>query len=154
MRSWARRSRCDCGSAKSSASNWRLSPSVLRWFLISWMKLPANSANSAYCSLHTAVPKDKGQRTKDKGQNHFVLCPLSFVLLLSFRPAHRRGRRGGGGTPRLGPGPPPAPAARAVVAAVAPAARAAAVVAVAAARRRLTWRLGRQTLLLAQQRLA
>ena len=47
----ARRSRGVCGSAKSSASSCRLRPSVLRWFLISWMKPPASSASSARCSV-------------------------------------------------------------------------------------------------------
>src|SRR5947209_2079059 len=51
MRSEARRSRWFCGSWKSSARSCRFSPSVLSRFLISWMKLPASSANSTYCSL-------------------------------------------------------------------------------------------------------
>src|SRR5258708_6680644 len=110
------------------------------------MKLPANSANSAYCSLHTAGPLFSDASQKRVFRTTLLRSVAKRGLV--FRFAHLLRRRGG------------LAARRAFVATFAAAATRRALVAarrgtaLTAARRRARRLAGRQPLLLTQQRLA
>src|SRR5260370_9885801 len=93
---WGGGSRGDGGSEKSSARSCRLSPRVLRWFLISWMKLPASSASSAYCSLHIEFHQTFSRERSASARS--ARGTLAAKRGLFFRLAYLR-RRGGTAPP-------------------------------------------------------